>query len=77
METPPETTEFWHSGLKRLIPPWDRRHLRAWAGARFGGAIVLAVCGVLTLALGGSDGKTYGFAALFLGLAALAFAGGY
>ena len=77
METPPENTAFWHSGMKRLIPPWERRHLPAWAGARIGGGIVLAVCGVLTLAFGGSDGTTYGFAALFLVLAALAFAGGY
>lgn len=77
METPPETTAFWHSGLQRWLPPWERRHLHAWAGARIGGGIVLAVCGVLTLAFGGSEGKTYGFAALFLGLAALAFAAGY
>jgi hypothetical protein len=77
METPQETTEFWHSGLQRWLPPWERRHLRAWAGARLGAASVLAVCGVLTLAFGGSEGKTYGFAALFLGLAALIGAAGY
>ncbi len=76
METPQENTTFWQSGLKRLIPPWERRHLHAWAGARFGGSIILAVCAVLTLALGGSEGKTYGFAALFLGAAALTGAAG-
>ena len=76
METPPETTAFWGSGLHRLLPPWERRHLRAWAGARLGAASVLAVCGVLTLVFGGSAGKTYGFAALFLSLAALIGAAG-
>ena len=50
METPPETTTFWHAGLQRLLAPWERRHLRAWAVARPGAASALAVCGVLTLA---------------------------
>jgi hypothetical protein len=77
MDAPNEYTAFWRSGMRRLIPPWERRHLRALAGARIGGGIVLAVCGVLTLSFGGSDWKTYGWAALFLGVAALAFAVGY
>ncbi len=37
----------------------------------------MTVCGVLTLAFGGSDAKTYGWAALFLVPAALNFAFGY
>jgi hypothetical protein len=40
------------------------------------GGIVLAVCGVLTLSFGGSGGKTYGWAAFFLVLAALNLSGG-
>jgi hypothetical protein len=77
METPLGTTTFWRSGLKRLIPPWERRHLRVFACLRLAGGLVSAVCGVLTLSFGGADGKTYGWAALFLVLAALTFAGGY
>ena len=65
------------AGMRRLIPPWEYRHLRAFASARIAAGIVLAVCGVLTLVFGGADGKTYGWAALFLGAAALACAAGY
>jgi hypothetical protein len=48
--------------------------MRAWAGLRIGGGIALTTCGALTLAYGGSDAKTYTWAALFLGPAALNFA---
>jgi hypothetical protein len=65
------------AGMRRLIPPWEYCHLRAFASARIAAGIVLAVCGVLTLVFGGADGKTYGWAALFLGAAALACAAGY
>jgi hypothetical protein len=65
------------TGMRRVFPPWEYRHLRAWAGARIGGGIVCTVCGVLTLSFGGSDGTTYGWAAVFMGGAALAFAAGY
>lgn len=65
------------TAMRRLIPPWEYRHLRAFAGARIGGGIVLAICSVLTLSFGGAEGKTYGWAALFLGAAALACAAGY
>ena len=69
--SPPRT------GMRRLIPPWEYRHLRAFAGAHIGGSIVSAICGVLTLSFGGADGKTYGWAALFLGAAVLACVAGY
>ena len=55
------------AGMRRLIPPWEYRHLRAFASARIAAGIVLAVCGVLTLVFGGAGGRTYGWAALFLG----------
>ena len=64
------------TGMRRVFPPWEYRHLRAWAAARIGGGMVCAVCGILTLSFGGSDGTTYGWAALFLGGAALAFVAG-
>ena len=60
-----------------LIRSWEYRHLRLWGGLRIGGGITLTVCGVLTLTFGGSDRKTYGWAALFLVPAAVALAFGY
>jgi hypothetical protein len=60
-----------------LIRSWEYRHLRAWAGIRIGVGAVSTVCGILTLGFGGSDRKTYGWAALFLVPAALAFAFSY
>jgi hypothetical protein len=60
------------TGMRRLIPPWEYRHLRAWAGVRIGAGIVVAVGGVLTLAYG-----SYGWTVFWLVLAALEFAGGY
>jgi hypothetical protein len=66
-----------HTGMRRVIPPWEFRHLHAWAGMRIGGGAVLTVCGVLTLTFGGQDGKTLAWAATFLAVAALAFAAGF
>jgi hypothetical protein len=77
MNAPDEYTAFWRSGLQRLIVPWERRHLRVFASVRLVSGIVQAVCGVLTLTFGGSDVKTYGWAAFFLVFAALNLAGGY
>jgi hypothetical protein len=59
-----------------LIRSWEYRHLRAWAGVRIAFGVVLAVLGVITLAAGGNDWKTYGWTAAFLAAAAadLAFA---
>ena len=70
---PPE-----RSRLERvLIRSWEYRHLRLMGGLRIGGGVTLTVCGVLTLTFGGSDRKTYGFAALFLVPAAVALGFGY
>ena len=77
MNAPNDNTTALRTGLRRVFPPWEYRHLRAWAAARIGGSVVLAACGALTLSRGGPDGTTYGWAAAFLGLGALAFAGGY
>lgn len=64
------------SGIRRIIPPWEYRRLRLWAGVRVGGGTVLAGLGVVTLSFGGNDGKTYGWTTAFLAAAAanLAFA---
>jgi hypothetical protein len=58
------------SGLRRLIAPWEYRHLRAFGVTRIAG--VAAAAGVVCLSYG-----VYGWAAFFLVLAALNLAGGY
>ena len=64
------------TGMRRVIPPWEFRHLRLWAGLRIGGAVVSIMCSLLTLGLGGTGEKTYTWAALFLAVGALALTGG-
>ena len=58
------------SGIRHIIAPWEYRHLRAWANVRSAAASVLTGLGVITLAFGGNDWKTYGWTMLFLALAA-------
>ena len=65
------------SGMRRIIPPWEYRHLRLWAGVRMGAGIAVAGLGVVTLAFGGNDLKTYGWAMFFLAVAAVQFSFGY
>ena len=60
------------SGLRRLIAPWEYRHLRALGVTRIAGGSVAAAAGVVCLSYG-----VYGWAAFFLVLAALNLAGGY
>jgi hypothetical protein len=64
--SPPRT------GMRRSIVPWEYRHLRASGVTRIAAGSVLAVAGILLLSYG-----SYGWAALFLVLAALNLAGGY
>jgi hypothetical protein len=59
-------------GLQRLINPIEYRHLRGFGLTRIGGGSVAAAAGVICLAYG-----VYGWAAFFLVIAALNFAGGY
>jgi hypothetical protein len=58
------------SGMRLIISPWEYRHLRAWAGVRIAGGIVLAGLGVVTLSFGGNDSKTYGWTIACLAAAA-------
>ena len=64
------------SGPRRVISPWEYRHLRLSASVRIGAGIVQAGLGVVTLTFGGNDRKTYGWTTAFLAGAAanLAFA---
>jgi hypothetical protein len=71
MTTPNENSRQSRSGLRRLIPPLEYRHLRTFGSLRIAGGGVQAAAGAVCLAYG-----VYGWAAFFLILAALNLAGG-
>jgi hypothetical protein len=60
------------SGLRRLIAPWEYRHLRGFGVTRIAGGSVAAAAALVCLSY-----SVYGWAAFFLVLAALNLAGGY
>ena len=83
MRAPDDDTGSSHPVLRRLISPWEYRHLRFAAGLRFaGGGFNLGV-GLVLLSLGRKAGtdrerrKCYGWATWFLAHAALLLVGGY
>lgn len=59
-------------GMQRLIFPWEYRHLRVFGVTRIAGGIVALGIGVFILSY-----HAYGWAALFLVIAALNLAVGY
>jgi hypothetical protein len=59
--------------MRRLIAPWEYRHLRACARVRIVAGTVLAALGAVTLVGGSFTTKAVGFAALFLVAAAASF----
>jgi hypothetical protein len=65
------------SGVRRLISPWEYRHLRGWARVRMVSGIVLVGLGVVTLSFGGIDWATYGWTMVWLALAAAQFSFAY
>ena len=71
MNAPHDNTTPARTGMRRLIPPWEYRHLRGFGVTRTAGGSFLAVAGVVCLSYG-----AYGWAAPFLVLAALNLAGG-
>lgn len=64
------------SGWRRVIAPWEYRHLRAFASVRIGLGFVLAGLAAMTLSVGSYGWKTYAWTALLLAaaLAELSFA---
>jgi hypothetical protein len=76
---PSSTTTWWRwgtpprSGMRRLIAPWEYRHLRVFARVRIAAGIVLTGLGAVTLFGGSFTAKAAGFAALFLVAAAASF----
>jgi hypothetical protein len=65
------------SGMRRIIIPWEYRHLGFWARVRIGAGIVMVGLGVVTLSFGGNDWPTYGWTAFWLVLAAAQFSVAY
>jgi hypothetical protein len=83
MDAPDSDTTPSRSVMRRLITPWEYRHLDAVAGVRFAAGGFHLGIGVVLLSLGHRAGtdrerrKCYGWAAWFLVMAALLFSGGY
>lgn len=65
------------SGARRLIAPWEYRHLRLWARMHIVGGTVAAGLAAVTLTFGGSDWKAYGWAMGFLAITAVQYAFAY
>ena len=83
MRAPDDSTGSSRPVLRRLISPWEYRHLRFAAGVRFAGGGFNLGIGLVLVSLGRKAGtdrerrKCYGFAASFLVSAPLQFLGGY
>jgi hypothetical protein len=78
-ETPAQGLRDWwasppRSGWRRLIAPWEYRHLRAWAGIRVASGAILVGLGAVTLSFGGTNRETYEWTTAFLAAAAAQFA---
>ncbi len=65
------------SGMRRLIAPWEYRHLRAWAGLRFAIGIAAVALAALLLPYGWDSAAEPWFAVLLLVGAAGNFSFGY
>jgi hypothetical protein len=65
------------SGMRRMIPPFEFRHLHAMARVRIAVGSVVAGLGVITLVGGSFTAPALAWAAFFLVLAALQFSVGY
>jgi hypothetical protein len=62
------------SGLRRIIWPFEYRHLRAFLWVRVAAAVVLVGLGVVTLVGGSFTTEAVGWALVFLAGAAVQFA---
>jgi len=60
------------TGVRRLIPPWEFRNLRAWARLHIGAGLAKTIAGLVLLNL-----HAYGWAALFLVAGMVAYTLGY
>jgi hypothetical protein len=71
MNAPNDNTTPPRTGMRRLIPRFEFRHLRGFGVTRIAGGSVQAAAGLVCLSYG-----VYGWAAFFLVLAALNLTGG-
>ncbi len=60
------------SGMRRLIFPWEYRHVRAFGIVRIVGGLVAATAGLVCLSY-----AAYGWAAFFMVVGTLNLGGGY
>ena len=76
-KSPRKTLSAWwalppRAGMRRLINPWEYRHLRAFGVTRLAGGIVAIAAGVICLSY-----AAYGWGAFFLAVGGLSLAFGY
>jgi hypothetical protein len=82
MRASDDSTALSHPVMRRLITPWEYRHIHAIAGIRFAAGGFQLGIGLVLLSLGRQAEtdrerrKMYRLSALFLGLSALQFSGG-
>ena len=83
MHAPDDSTAGLQSFMRRTMPAWEYRHLRAVASVRFAGGGFTLALGLVLLSIGRQAEtsqdrrKYYGLAAWFLAVAPLQFLGGY
>ena len=82
INTAPKTLREWwasppRSGMRRVIWPFEYRHLRAFAAVRIAAGIALTGVGVFVLFGGSASTIAVGWAALFLTAAAASFSLAY
>jgi hypothetical protein len=65
------------SGMRRIIIPWEYRHLRGFARVRIATGIVLVGLGAVTLVGGSFTAEAVGWTAFWLVLAAAQFSVAY
>jgi hypothetical protein len=83
MRAPDDPTAGLQSLMRRTMPPWEYRHLRAVASVRFAAGGFALALGLVLVSLGRQAQtsrdrrKCYGFATWFLVAAPLQLLGGY
>ncbi len=65
------------SGMRRILAPWEYRHLRFWARVRIGAGVVLVGLGAVTLVGGSFTTEAVVWAMVFLAVATAQFAVAY
>ena len=77
MNAQEDSTAPSRTGMRRIIPRFEFRHLHAMARVRIGAGTVLVGLGVITLVGGSFTTEAVGWTAFWLVLAAAQFSVGY